>query len=133
MEDHESKLSHKQEKGLAALLAEPTLAAAARAAQVDEKTLRNWLKQPFFRQAYRAGCDQILDHTVTKLQVASSLAVDTLRAKLQSKSESVAVRAASELLAAALKATDQREILEGLRAVENKLRDGSNTGIPEAD
>jgi hypothetical protein len=43
-----------QERALVALLAEPSITAAARAAKVGERTLRRWIVQPAFADFYRA-------------------------------------------------------------------------------
>jgi transposase-like protein len=50
---HGQKLTSKQEVLIAALLTEPTYAAAAAKAGVSAATLYRWLQLPSFRTAYR--------------------------------------------------------------------------------
>jgi hypothetical protein len=58
---HGEKLSRKREKAIAALLTEPTIAQAAKAAGIGEKTLRRWLKSPEFSLAYDAARRELID------------------------------------------------------------------------
>src|ERR1051326_7317239 len=104
MEGHGEKITRKQEQAIAALLSESSIGQAARTAGLGEKTLRGWLRRPAFQQAYARARGDVLEQTVAKLQRASSAAVDTLAQKLQSESDTVAVRAAHELLGFSLKA-----------------------------
>src|SRR5919202_1635532 len=73
-----TKLDGKQEAVIAALLTEPTHAAAAAKAGVGEATLHRWLKEPTFQAAYRAARRDVLRGAVERLQAATGQAVDTL-------------------------------------------------------
>ncbi|MBI3909994.1 MAG: hypothetical protein HY320_03565 [Armatimonadetes bacterium] len=55
MSGHGAKLPRKREQAIAALLAEPTVGAAAGAAGVGYATLRRWLALPEFDAEYRAA------------------------------------------------------------------------------
>lgn len=74
MSGHGEKLSRKQEALVAALLIEPTHAAAALKAGISEATLHRWLRLPGFRTAALAdallraiGVD-VLDKRLEALQ-----------------------------------------------------------------
>jgi len=61
MEGHGQKLTSKQEALIAALLTEPTYAAAAAKAGVGETTLYRWLQLPPFRTAYRQARRELVE------------------------------------------------------------------------
>jgi hypothetical protein len=74
-----SKKPRSQERAIAALLSEPTRAAAATQAGVSEATLGRWLKDPAFGVAYRQARRELVRAAVERLQAAAAEAVDTLR------------------------------------------------------
>jgi DNA invertase Pin-like site-specific DNA recombinase len=55
MKGHGSKLSRQKDEAIAALLEQPTVAAAARAIGVSDQTLGRWMKNPEFDAACRAA------------------------------------------------------------------------------
>ena len=57
----ENVLTPKQKKGLAAMLTQPTLTAAAQAAGTSEKTLYRWLALPAFAAELKARQAGIID------------------------------------------------------------------------
>jgi hypothetical protein len=73
-----SKKPRLQERVIAALLSEPTQAAAATAAGVSEATLSRWLQDPAFRAAYDQARRDVLQTAVDRLQAATGDAVETL-------------------------------------------------------
>jgi hypothetical protein len=80
MRGHGQKLTRKQEALIAALLTEPTHAAAATNAGVSEATLHRWLHLPAFRAAYRQARRELVEGAVGRIQAAAGQAVDTLLA-----------------------------------------------------
>lgn len=80
MSGHGEKLSRRQEEAIAALLTEPTQAAAAAKAGIGEATLRRWLRQPDFLSAYRAARRELVEGAIGRIQAATGQAVDTLLA-----------------------------------------------------
>lgn len=117
-------LTTRQQKALAALLEEPTLTKAAKAAGVGERTLFTWLNEPTFSAAYREARGQLLENTLTALQSASGKAVETLRAVLsdQMAKPGEKVSAARAILEFSLKAREVLEVEERLHALEERLR-----------
>ncbi|HYT94916.1 MAG TPA: hypothetical protein VEL76_39735 [Gemmataceae bacterium] len=101
---HGEKLSTKQEAVIAALLSEPTHAAAAAKAGISAATLRRWLRLPAFRAAYRRARRELVAGAIGRLQAATGLAVDTLLAVARDgKRDGDRVRAAVALLDHALR------------------------------
>jgi hypothetical protein len=78
MRGHGQKLTGKQEALIAALLTEPTHAAAATKAGVSEATLHRWLRLPAFRTAYRQARRELVEGAVARIQAAAGQAVETL-------------------------------------------------------
>jgi hypothetical protein len=96
---HGQKLNRKQEAVIAALLTEPTHAAAAAKACVSEATLQRWLRLPEFQAAYRRARRELVDSAIGRIQAATGQAIDTLLAIAQyGKKDSDRVRAAIALL-----------------------------------
>jgi hypothetical protein len=115
---HGEKLSRRHEATVAALLTEPTLAAAANRAGISEATLARWLKRPEFQAAFRAARRQVVEAAIGTLQTASSEAVATLRRNLGASAESVQIRAAAVILEHATKAIELMDLVERVERLE---------------
>jgi hypothetical protein len=75
---HGQKLTSKQESVIAALLTEPTYAAAAKKAGIGETTLYRWLKLPDFRAAFDEARRELVKSALRRLQAGTIQAVETL-------------------------------------------------------
>jgi hypothetical protein len=117
-------LSKKQEKGIGALLSQPTLVAAAQNIGVNEVTLRRWLKSPDFLAEYRKARRESVEQSVAVLQKASINAVATLVASLKANSEGVRLRAATAILEHAIKAVELMDLEERIATLEAKANGG---------
>jgi hypothetical protein len=62
------KYARRKELAIAALIAEPTIQAAARRVGVCPRTLRYWLARPDFAEAFRKARQAVLDGVVGRLQ-----------------------------------------------------------------
>jgi hypothetical protein len=100
---HGEKLSRKQEQAIAALLAEPTIAAAAGKVKVGERTLREWLKRHAFRAAYGRARSAVVEAALGRLRQVTGEAVDTLRRNLSCGRPGDEIRAAVAVLDHALR------------------------------
>jgi hypothetical protein len=78
MVGHGAKLSRKMDAAIAALLAQPSVAEAARVVGVGPQTLSRWMKVPEFDTAYRAAQRAVLGRAIARLQQASGAAVTAL-------------------------------------------------------
>jgi hypothetical protein len=94
----ENGLTPRQEMAVVALLECPTIKAAAAAADVPESTLRRWLKEVDFSDAYRLARRRIHESNVNALARTGKLAVRALHKAVQSDDERLAVKAAIAVL-----------------------------------
>jgi hypothetical protein len=93
-----TKLNRKQETLIAAMLTEPTLAAAAAKAGISPATLYRWQKSPRFAAAYEAARHQIVDNSIARLQRSADAAVDALERNLRCGHPAAEIRAALGIL-----------------------------------
>jgi hypothetical protein len=114
MRGHGQKLTGKQEALIAALLTEPTHAAAASKAGVSEATLHRWLRLPEFQAAYRQARRELVEAAVGRIQAATGSAVDALVTVAKSGAkDSDRVRAAVALLDHAFRGLHDADALYG--------------------
>lgn len=66
-------MTPKKEKALAALLAAPTVKAAAQAAGITDSAYRRYKKDPEFMQEYRRRCTEMLDNATSSAKAAFPL------------------------------------------------------------
>jgi hypothetical protein len=78
MAGHGSKLPHKQEAAIVALLSHRSIEDAARAVEIGPATLHRWLKDPLFKEAYRQARRDAFSQCHARLQSATSAAASTL-------------------------------------------------------
>ncbi len=76
-----------------ALLSDPGLTGAAKAAGVGKATLWRWMQQPAFREAYRKARREAVEHARPKLQQASGESVEALREVMNDQNAPHASRA----------------------------------------
>lgn len=114
------RLTGKQERTILALLSEPTIQAAAKAAKMSERQVYTWLKEPTFAAAYREARAQAVSQAVARLQQASSEAVDTLQTVLADPAAPAPakVNAAKIILDVAIKGTELEQIKQRLDELE---------------
>jgi transposase-like protein len=117
---HGQKLTSKQEAVIAALLTEPTYAAAAAKAGVGQTTLYRWLHLPAFRTAYRRARRELIEAAVGRIQAAAGQAVETLLAVArQGQRDGDRVRAAIALLNHACRGLEESDLRHGEQETEN--------------
>jgi hypothetical protein len=122
MRGHGQKSTRKQEALIAALLTEPTHAAAAAKAGVSVATLHRWLHLPQFQAIYRQARRELVEAAVGRIQAATGQAVDTLVAVAKDGAkDGDRVRAAVALLDHALHGLTDADALHG----EREARDAS--------
>jgi len=123
MSGHGEKLSHKQERAIAALLVAPSVTAAAQQIGVNENTLLRWLKDTAFEAAYREARRAVVQHAIAQVQRATGEAVETLRAVMQDPAApaSARVSAAKTILETAVKAVELEDVEARLAALEQHL------------
>jgi hypothetical protein len=116
-------LSPRQQRGLIALLTQPSVQRAAADCRCSEKTLRRWLQQPAFQHAYHQFQRQSVELALGQCQEASGQAITVLRAIMLSPKSpaSSRVQAARVLLETALKGIEQQDFSDQLKALETQI------------
>ena len=121
--DHD--LRPRETRVVAALLTERTLAGAAQAAGVGEKTIRRWLKRPDFASALRDAQAEAVGDALGRLRAVTGEAVQTLRdLAVSANSESVRLGAARSILDFALRATELDDLAERIQLLEQAAVEG---------
>jgi hypothetical protein len=120
MSGHGEKLPRKQEVAISALLTCPSLGEAARRAKIGEYTLRRWLQDADFTEAYRQARRQVVQSAIVQIQVACGEAVQTLRVIMGNADApaSARVSAARTVLEMAVKAVELEDLEQRLTALE---------------
>jgi|SRR5439155_22318743 len=112
--------ARKGDQAVAALLEQPTIAAAASAVSIGEKTLRRWLAEPDFQADYRAAREQAVRMAVGHLQGLLSTATETLRRAMTCGSPTTEVRAAVAVIEHSIRAAEVLDLTARLAALEAK-------------
>jgi hypothetical protein len=115
------EVSHRRGQAIAALLSEKTIVGASRRCGVSERTLRRWLADPTFRAAYAEQSQRALEDALATIRASATEALTVLRELLAPEQvPAVRLRAATELLGAALKVTDA-DVLARLDEFDRRL------------
>jgi hypothetical protein len=114
------KLNAKQHRAISGLLSEPSIRQAAKVADVPEKTLFNWLKNPDFDSAYRAARRESVQQATARLQYASSAAVSILCQLMVKETVHASIRlsAAKTILELSIKTLEIDDLAARLDALE---------------
>jgi hypothetical protein len=118
----EPGLSRRHETVIVALLANPTIKAAAAAAGVNESTVWRLMQREDFQKAYRGAQEKALDGALGTLQGAAAEAVATLQRNLKCGVPAAEVGAAKVLLDFTLKAREQFGLGDRLKTLELMLK-----------
>lgn len=115
-----TKMVRKKEAAVAALLTASTIAIAAQSVGISEVTLWRWLQQEDFQEAYRQAKRQAVAQAVSRLQQATTRAVDTLEEIMSNTNakDSARVAAARTVLEMALKAIELEDIVARVEELE---------------
>ncbi len=118
---HGEKLTRKAEQAIAALLEHPTMAEAAKACGVSERSLWRWLQRDDFQQRYKTAQRAVVDSAITKLQAATVRAVETLERNLSCGNFFAENAAAQAILTHSFKAIEVRELQEQIDEIKTLL------------
>jgi len=118
------KLTAKQQKALGALLAHPSIQAAADALGMNECTIRRWLRERHFSKAYLAARRQAVSQATARLTTACVAAVEALEgiAKETTLPASARVSAARAILETALRGVEVEDLAARVDAIEQTLQ-----------
>jgi DNA-binding MurR/RpiR family transcriptional regulator len=113
-----AKLTRKQELFIVALLAEATIADAAKKVGISEPTALRWMKISAFQEEYRQARRAVFDQAISAMQRLATTAVEALSRNLHADAPpAVQVGAARTILEHA-KTANLEEILERLARLE---------------
>jgi hypothetical protein len=118
-------LSPRQEQAVAALLEHPTAAAAAAAVGVHEKTLRRWLKQTAFLNAYRSARRALVEAAVARVQQALGRGAETLVRNLTCGVPAAEIAAARQLFEQAYKGVELLDLAGRVATLEERAARGN--------
>jgi hypothetical protein len=120
---HGQKLGRKKQQLVAALLEQPTVKAAAKAANIGEATAHRWMKDPNFQRCYKDARQQIVDLCISRIQKASSEAVEVLREILHDNAAPASSRisASKIILELSLKGLEITNIIERIENLEQAV------------
>ncbi|MDB5310339.1 MAG: hypothetical protein JWO38_4541 [Gemmataceae bacterium] len=104
------KMTEKAEVVIAALLTEPTHAAAAARAGIGEATVQRCLRKKSFLRLYRAARRRVVEAAIGQVQQLTSEAVQVFRRNLTCGVPAVELRAAALVLAQAIKGGGGRRL-----------------------
>lgn len=118
-------LPPKKRKAIAAILAQPTMQQAAKAAGISERQLYRWLDMPEFQAELKAAENELIDAAGKKLSAGLEVALTALL-ELITGAESEAVRrlAAADWLNQAFKVYDLRTLAARMDEIERRLNNG---------
>ena len=116
-------MTGKQQKALAALITYPTREKAAEAAGITSKTLRTYLEDDEFREAYEKAFAGLVETATRQAQQSLTPALFTLRSIAQDKNQSASARiqAARTLLEYGLRLTEKTDIIRALEGAEGDV------------
>lgn len=118
----DNDLTPKQKKALAAILSQPTLAAAAAAAGLNIRTLGRYLQLEPFKRALANAESQAIDGAARRLVAGLDLALDTLRDLMQTAtSENVRRSAADAWTGRAMQLLELRELDQRITQLEKEV------------
>jgi hypothetical protein len=121
MAGHGEKLPRKQEDAIAALLAAPTVTAAAELVGIGERTLRRWLRDAAFLNAYRHARRKVVESAIGRIQNATGEAVDALRRNLTCGRAGDEIRAAVAILDHAEYGVELLDLTELMEELETQV------------
>ena len=127
-----SKINRKAEAVIAALLTEPSHAAAAAKAGVGEATVQRWLRDPEFLASFRAARRMVIEGAVGRLQQATEKAVATLERNLACGQSGAEIRAACVILDFALRGVDQLDVVYRVEVLEDQAAQAAEAAKAQA-
>lgn len=105
------------------MLSKPSIAEAAKAAKVGERTLWRWLEFPEFKEKYRAARSQIVIQSVAQMQSALTEAVKTLKDVMENAKApaSARVSAAKAVIDMSLRSVELEDLLVRIEIIETAI------------
>lgn len=121
-------MTARQQKALAALLTTSSKEAAAKAAGISARSLRDYLADPEFQAEYKKAFGSMVEDATRQAQQALAPALSTLRSIVEDEDEDANARisAARAILSHGMKLIETTDILDRLTELEAAM--GGNDG-----
>lgn len=123
IDQEDQTLKAKQEKAITALLSESSIVAAAQKIGIGERTLRTWLSDPVFKQAYQEARRTSICQAMGSLQSATSEAAQVIRDIMNDPNERGTTRlmAAKTIIDNSLKSLELEDLAQRVEELEQRL------------
>jgi len=127
-------LNLRQQKLLDALVADPDISAACKAAGIVRATAYRWLKEPSFRDELARQRDVVMVEALDGVKPLAAQAMSELARLLKSKDDRLRRMICNDLLSHAIRVRELEDIERRLVALEKAAKDNErrrNRNIPE--
>lgn len=127
--EQNATLTAKQERFIAAYLAENSILAASQKCGINKTTAHRWMKQPAFKAALAAAQHALFEEKLGILRAGIGTALSTLARNMADKKEippAVQVRAATVWLEQAITVHKLEDVLSGLADLRQRLDANEN-------
>lgn len=121
MSDSDRKIRPGEDQLVTALAAGKSIAEAAKAAGVSERTARRWLDEETIRQRVEAARAEFVRQALAQLSSAASDAVKALRALLKSENDNAKLGAARAILTTLIPLKEHFELEARISQLEAQL------------
>lgn len=128
-----AKLTPRQENAISILLRVPEHDLAAGLIGCGVSTLRRWLAEPAFQEAYRLARWQVVEQGIAQMQAVFGEAVETLHRNMTAPRPGDQIKAANGLMDRMMRGTEIVELAQRLAALERRLASGQGGSDDIAD
>lgn len=117
-------MTSKQEQALAALMTHRTRKEAAKAAGINDRTLRGYFKDEEFRARYRDQCFEIMEDAALQSKQLLQKALSVFEAVMDNPDEKSAVKlqAADRAAEYAMRLSEQADIMQELAELREAIK-----------
>ncbi len=122
MNEKEQNLTEKQRTVITKVIGSRTITDGLRKAGVSRTTFYDWLRDDDFKQEIERQRREVTKQAFDDLRAGLTEAITVLRALLQSKEESIKLRAATTIVENVLKSIELTEIEDRICRLEVTLR-----------
>ena len=114
-------LSQRQTAALPYVASEPTLAEAARAAQITRRTLTRWMRDPAFRAEVERVRQNVADFAYSEIEGATLKGVFRIVQLLDHDDPNMRLRAGKAILLTAIAVRRDKDLLHRLETLDNAI------------
>lgn len=116
-----SALTEKQARSLPSLIGSRTITEGCKKANISRDVFYLWMRQPDFREAYRAQSTELVNQALNGLKLLADRSVQVLGKLLTAKSEGIRFRTAMGIIETLIAALEREEIESRIEALEQAI------------